>query len=103
MKLQMWLGAVLVALVAGGWVSAGEPCCPSAEPNHLQRPGPAGGWYPYGGGLLRWWNRHCFPCCGGPDDYCRKPLPRVCCPPYPPHYKSGPPESDFPQDCSGPH
>jgi hypothetical protein len=58
----------------------------------LQRLHPVGGWDPYGGGLLHWWNRHCFPHDCGPDDYCRKPLPKVCWPPYPPSYTWGPPE-----------
>ena len=64
----------------------GEP----RQQHFLQRLHPVGGWNPYGGGLLHWWNPHCFPCqCGGPDDYCRKPLPRVCWPPYPPYYICG--------------
>ena len=54
---------------------------------------PAGGWHPYGGGLLHWWNPHCFPRCGAPDDYCRKKPPQVCWPPYPPDYSFGPPEN----------
>ena len=57
---------------------------------------PAGGWHPYGGGLLHWWNPHCFPCRAAPDDYYRKPLPRVCWPPYPPYYIWGPPEIHYP-------
>ena len=57
----------------------------------LGRLGPVGGWDPYGGGLLRWWNPCCFPRCGAPDDYCRKPLPKVCWPPYPPYYIWGAP------------
>lgn len=62
------------------------------------RIGPAGGWCPYGGGLLRWWGPHCFPRCGAPDDYCRKPLPRTCWPPYPPYYFRGPPRECCPPD-----
>jgi hypothetical protein len=54
--------------------------------------GPVGGWNPYGGGLLHWWPQHCFPRDCGPNDCCRKPLPRVCWPPYPPYYIWGPPE-----------
>jgi hypothetical protein len=74
----------------------------------LQRFHPVGGWHPDGGGLLHWWPRHCFPCCGGPDDYCRKPLPRVCWPPYPPYYTWGPPAVCCPsckggQVCNSPH
>jgi hypothetical protein len=104
MKLQIWLGAVLVMLVAVGQGSTGEPqCCPPPEANFLQRIHPVGGWHPDCGGLLHWWNPRCFPCCGGPDDYCRKPLPRVCCPAYPAFYKWATPESCCPQDCSKPH
>lgn len=36
------------------------------------------------------------PGCGGPDDYCRKPPPRVCWPPDPPYYVWGPPEIHYP-------
>jgi hypothetical protein len=79
--------AVLFALIAGGWALAGDPPCPP------WRLGPVGGWCPYGGGLLRWWPPRCFPRCGGPDDYCRKPLPPVCWPPYPPYYIWQLPES----------
>jgi hypothetical protein len=74
----------------------------------LQRISPTGGWNPYGGGLFHWWNPHCFPCQSAPDDYCRKPLPRLCWPYYPPDYVWGPPEivqshfSDF-SDTSHPH
>ena len=78
------------------------------QQHFLQRLHPVGGWNPYGGGLLHWWNPHCFPCQTAPDDYCRKPLPRVCWPPYPPYYIWGPPEIGYPrnngfQDCNKPH
>jgi hypothetical protein len=56
-----------------------------------------GGCDPYGGGLLHWWNPHCFPSGGAPDNYCRKPLPKVCWPPYPPYYIWGPPEITAPE------
>jgi hypothetical protein len=97
MKLQAWLGAALLTLLAAGWTCAGEP--PGAEPPACTpwRLGPAGGCFPYGGGLLHWWPRDCFPRCGGPDDYCRKSLPSVCWPPYPPYYIWGPPEICHPQ------
>jgi hypothetical protein len=97
MRRQEWTGAVVLALVVVGWASGGEPPC--SEPHAACSPwrlGPAGGWDPYGGGLLHWWPPHCFPRCGGPDDYCRKPLPRVCVPPYPPYYIWGPPEVSCP-------
>jgi hypothetical protein len=119
MKCQTPTGAVLVALLAAGWAFGGEP--PGSEPRPitsvgawcpdpvvalsgdraatggiaccLRQLGPAGGWDPYGGGLLHWWPRHCFPQCGGPDDYCRKPLPPVCWPPYPPYFIWAPSEA----------
>jgi len=109
MRRRAGIGAVLLALLAGGWAAGGEP--PGREPGPpclLQRPGPAGGWCPYGGGLLRWWDPHCFPRCGAPDDYYRKPLPRACWPPYPPYYIEGPPEirphlGNGCPDCDRPH
>ena len=62
----------------------------------LQRFHPVGGWHPDRGGLLHWWNPRCFPRCGGPDDYCRKPPPQVCWPPYPAYYIFGTPEIHHP-------
>jgi hypothetical protein len=91
MRRRAWMGAVLLALV-GGWAVGGEP----AVSCFLERVGPAGGWCPYGGGLLCWWDRHCFPRCGCPDDYCRKNLPAVCWPPYPPYYICGTPLAGHP-------
>jgi hypothetical protein len=91
MRRHAWMGAVLLALLAGRWAVAGDPACDEpGRPGFLQRVAPAGGWCPYGG-FLCWWDRHCFPHCGGPDDYCRKRLPRVCWPPYPSYYIWGPP------------
>jgi hypothetical protein len=84
-KLGAW--TVVLCIVAmcqslSGVGQAHEPC-----PHHLLgRIQPQGGWHPDGGGLLHWWNPNCFPRCGGPDSYCRKPPPRVCWPPYPPYY-----------------
>ena len=87
MKPHAWIGALLLTLVAGSRGPGGEPtCCEPARPCFLQRLAPAGGWFPYGGGLLHWWDRCCFPRCGGPDDYCRKSLPPVCWPCYPAWY-----------------
>jgi hypothetical protein len=98
MRRQAGIGAVLLALAGAGWATGGEAPCGEPRPGgFLQRLGPAGGWFPYGGGLLHWWPRHCFPCGGAPDDYCRKPLPQVCWPPYPPYYIWGPPETCCPQ------
>jgi len=126
MRGNEWIAAALVGLVAGGWVVGGEPsggepalaarwavvvtgAPPEQGRSWLHRLGPAGGWHPYGGGLLHWWPSPCFPCGGAPDDYCRKPLPRVCWPPYPAYYQWGPPEVRHPQDgncprvCNKPH
>jgi hypothetical protein len=94
MRCFVWIGTLAVALIAGGrGLSAEAPrCCEPPQGCFLERIGPVGGWCPYGGGLLSWWNKHCFPCTGGPDDYCRKPLPVVCWPHYPSFYIWGPPE-----------
>ena len=87
MRGHAWMGALLLTLIADGRGPGGEPTsCEPGRPCFLQRVGPVGGWFPYGGGLLHWWDPHCFPRCGGPDDYCRKTLPPVCWPPYPPWY-----------------
>ena len=108
MNRQVWIGLLLIALIAGGWAVGGEPqCCVQSRPDILQRWHPVGGWNRYGGGLLRWWNPDCFPCCGAPDDYGRKPLPRVCWPAYPSSYTWGPADVCCPQgngrrDCNRP-
>jgi hypothetical protein len=92
MRRYAWVGSFLLALVAAGRGLGGEPaCCEPAPPCVLQRIAPVGGWCPYGGGLLRWWDPHCFPRGGAPDDYCRKPMPRVCWPSYHPSCASVPP------------
>jgi hypothetical protein len=90
----MWIGALFLALAAGGAGPAADAGrCEPAEPCWLKRLHPVGGWDPYGGGLLHWWDPRCFPCGGGaPDDYCRKKLPDACRPPYPPYFQWGPPE-----------
>jgi hypothetical protein len=91
MRRHVGIGAVLLALSAAGWACGGEPPCAAPGPPCLPgRLGPAGGWHPYGGGLLHWWNPDWFPRSGTPDDYCRKPLPRFGWPPYPPYYLYGP-------------
>jgi hypothetical protein len=100
---------MFVTLLVVGQGIGGEPrCCEPPEESFLRRLQPVGGWCPYGGGLLHWWNRDCFPCSGAPDDYCRKPLPRVCWPGWPAWYSFGPPEICNPQcvgarDCNKPH
>ncbi|HEY7312039.1 MAG TPA: hypothetical protein VH643_21930 [Gemmataceae bacterium] len=92
MKIHRGIIVLLLTLFASGRSISGEaPCCEPPGESILQRFHPVGGWHPYGGGLLHWWPQHCFPCGGGPDDYCRKPLPRVCWPPYPSYYIWGPP------------
>jgi hypothetical protein len=90
MRSRWWITAFVVVLAFGGRAPGLEP--EPARTTWLERIPPAGGWFPYGGGLLHWWDPHCFPCCGKPDDYCPKPLPQVCWPPYPPYYSWGPPE-----------
>jgi hypothetical protein len=98
MRRHVWTGAVLLTLLAGGRAPGGEPgCCEPPQAGFFQRWHPVGGWDPYGGGLLHWWNPHCFPRSGTPDDYCRKKLPPVCWPPYPPYFISG-----LPEDCPAP-
>lgn len=77
------LVSVLGAPSAWGEGAAPPRCCASNE----SQCAPAGGWFPYGGGLLRWLPCCRFPDCGGPDDYCRKPLPCLCWPAYPHHFK----------------
>jgi hypothetical protein len=97
MRRSVWIGVLLVALAAAGRGAGMEPsCCEPPQDCFLKNLGPVGGWHPYGGGLLHWWPRHSFPCGGAPDDYFRKPLPRVCWPPYPPYYTWGPPEVSSP-------
>ena len=99
MRRQAWIGAVLFALLAGGWASGGEPPrCEPGQPCLLEQQRPAAAWFPYGGGLLHWWDPHCFPRCAGPDDYCRKKLPKVCWPAYPPWYVWDRPGTCYP-DC----
>jgi len=86
------LWALATSLVICASAMAGEQWY--RDPGHghvLQRFHPVGGWHPDSGGLWHWWNADCFPGCGGPDDYCRKPPPCVCRPFYPPFYYGQPP------------
>ena len=93
MRCKLLFHTVLFVLVAAALASGAEPTGSEPRPAcFLRQLGPAGGWCPYGGGVICWWPKHCFPPCGGPDDYCRKPLPQVCWPAYPPYYIWGPPD-----------
>jgi hypothetical protein len=88
-QVRAW--TLVLTLVTSGQAIGGEFW--RSDPGHPhvhQRFRPVGGWHPDDGGLLHWWNPDCFPRCGGPDDYCRKPPPHVCWPPYPPYYLWGP-------------
>jgi hypothetical protein len=92
MRSQAGMWALVLIAMTGPQALGGEPgACEPPQQRFVQRLHPVGGWDPYGGGLLHWWNPHCFPRYCAPDDYCRKPLPRVCCPPGPPHGTWGPP------------
>jgi hypothetical protein len=109
MKRCVCLATLALALIGGNrGLRAEPPCCEPPQESFLKRLGPVGGWCPYGGGLLHWWDPHWISHCGAPDDYCRKPLPTVCWPAYPPYYIWGPPEICFPQsecprNCHNPH
>ena len=93
MKRQIIMCASVLTVITFGWALGGEPAYDeSPQPHFVRRLRPTGGWNPYGGGVLHWWKRDCFPCYAAPDDYCRKPLPRVCWPQYPPYYNWGQPE-----------
>lgn len=100
---------LMLTLLASGPAIGGEYVW--SDPGHpgiLHRIRPAGGWHPDNGGLLHWWNPACFPRCAGPDDYCRKPPPQVCWPPYPPYYlpgtpQAGPPCGPGPGGCNQQH
>jgi len=98
MRRQLTIWTFLLTLTMYARALGGGPTYGESPPQHfLQRLHPVGGFHPYGGGLLHWWNPHCFPCQRAPDDYCRKPLPSVCWPPYPPYYIWGPPEIGYPR------
>jgi hypothetical protein len=45
------------------------------------------------------WVQDCFPRCGCPDDYCPRPLPRQCWPPYPCYYQCVPAGDGRPVRC----
>jgi hypothetical protein len=90
--------ALVFTMITCGQAIAGEPVYGAPpQQSFLQRLSPVGGWNPYGGGLLHWWNRDCFPRDGAPDDYCRKPLPRTCWPADPSISSGWPPKIGKPQ------
>jgi hypothetical protein len=111
MRSQVLMGTTLLTLIFAGQGLGGEVGQSDEMPRrHLfERIRPAGGWNPYGGGVLHWWNRDCFPCVAAPDDYCKKQIPRVCWPScYPSYYRWGPTEigpysSDGFGNCVKPH
>src|SRR3954471_21561415 len=88
---RAWIGIVLFELLAARGAYGVKPLwCELRPTSLLDRLAPVGGWFPYGGGLLHWWPENCFPRCGGPDDYCRKSLPKVCWPACPSAPIAGP-------------
>jgi len=101
MRRCRWMGVLVVVLAACLPGRGGEPpCCPPPGEHFLERIHPVGGWCPDAGGLLDWWPCCCFPRTGAPDDYCRKPPPKVCWPAYPSFYIWRPPEICYPKcDC----
>jgi hypothetical protein len=78
-----WTSAVLSALLLGAMATGAPPCGKPDSSCAVHQFAPAGGWFPYGGGLLHWWNPQWFPRCGGPDDYDRKCLPHIWLNPCP--------------------
>jgi hypothetical protein len=87
-KVRAW--ALVLTLVASGQATGADRVRSDPGRQHfLERMHPVGGWNPDGGGLLHWWNPDCFPRCGAPDDYCRKPLPKVCWPACRPPVRQG--------------
>jgi hypothetical protein len=103
MRCQLWIGVCFAVLVtASGGLSAEPTGNQPPQEGFFKRFVPAGGWCPDTGGLLHWWNPDCFPRCSGPDDYCRKPLPRVCwpAPAYPPEIAR--PQGAGPRDSRSP-
>jgi len=86
------IGTLGFVVMTGSLAQAGDhEYCPPPDGHFLHRVLPVGGCDP-GGGLFHWWDPHCFPRCCGPDTYCRKPIPKLCWPHYPPCYFGAPPE-----------
>ncbi len=97
MRSYLWIATLGVILLGVGRGMSAEPqSLETAGGSLLHRIAPVGGCFPYGGGVLRWWNGQCFPCVGAPDDYCRKPLPSVSWPAYPCYFRWGTPETGSP-------
>jgi hypothetical protein len=92
---RRWAILLILILVVCGQLIAGEP---ETKKPFLKWIGPAGGYNPDGGGLFHWWNPGCFPWCGGPDDYHRKPMVHYCwpAPPEPWVYPAVPPAGQAP-------
>lgn len=110
MRSHVPIWTILLTLISCAQCLGGEGGENDGAPRRhfLQRARPVGGWNPYGGGVLHWWNPHCLPRYVAPDDYCRKPLPGVCWPLYPPYYTWGSTEIGYPRndgfrDCNKPH
>jgi hypothetical protein len=101
MRRSVWIAVFTVAFLVPNRARSDEHCCcPPPQEGFLKRFAPVGGWRPYGLGLFHWWPCRCFPCNNGRDDYCRKPLPHVCWPPYPPYYIYGPSANCFAPCCA---
>jgi hypothetical protein len=82
----------LVVVLLGAPAVAADPGCegPCGFRSFFHRLAPVGGCDPDGRGMFHWWDRECFvyPC--APNDYCRKPLPRLHCPPRPIQFEQAP-------------
>jgi hypothetical protein len=98
MRSQVSMGTIVLTLISCGQGFGGDDgrVDEPSRRHFLQRFHPVGGWNPYGGGVLHWWNPHCYPCQTVPDDYCRKPLPQVCRQSLPPYDFVSSPTRRFP-------
>ena len=77
------IGVALSLILANTLALADGPGSRSVQSSTLSRLGPVGGWNPDGRGIFHWWDGDCFSSPRTPDDYCRKPLPRLHCLPRP--------------------
>jgi hypothetical protein len=80
------LSCLLMADIRG-FAQEGAPAAANLTIIRLEAPAPAAS---CGGPSGCHWTRDCFPRCGCPDDYCPRPFPRQCWPPYPPYYQCVP-------------